>query len=446
MTQQSDNLSLKAGVSKVNITPPVGIPQRGYASRKDVSQGIHDELYAKALVFDNGLEKIAIITTDTIGVSRKHTRRIRALIEEKTGIPSENVLICASHTHSGPSLSRVWYLPGELGAEDASYIDVFCRKLAGAVQMANNSLTEARIGIGIGEIREGIGSNRRIRIDDRKTKSVARNEAISEANRVQIRPLGNMDIPLGEMDNSVNVLKVEDLQGNIRAVLMNYTCHATAAGAPLLISADYPGYTQQMMENVLDGAVALFAQGACGNVNPNQYRRFEPPSFEDTERMGKLLAAEVLKVVELIEIEAGASVMWSKLGTPLLPIRAEALSEEIANQSFKGLKEAKIDDIQGDMVETEIQAMRIGNAFLVALPGEPFAEIGLSIKKNIQSHDESVKAVFVIGYANDIEMAYIPIAKAYDEGGYEPSSTILAKGAGEILRDKFRDYSTWFTK
>lgn len=430
MTQQADNLSLKAGVSKVNITPPVGIPQRGYASRKDVSQGIHDELYAKALVFDNGLEKIAIITTDTIGVSRKHTRRIRALIEEKTGIPPENVLICSSHTHSGPSLSRVWYLPGELGAEDASYTDVFCRKLAGAVQMANNSLTEARIGIGIGEIREGIGSNRRVRIDG----------------RVQIRPLGNMDISLGEMDNSVNVLKVEDLQGNIRAVLMNYTCHATAAGAPLLISADYPGYTQQMVENVLDGAVALFAQGACGNVNPNQYRRFEPPSFEDTERMGKLLAAEVLKVVELIETEGGGSVIGSKVGTPLLPIRAEALSEDIANQSFKGLKEAKIDDIQGDMVETEIQAMRIGNAILVALPGEPFAEIGLSIKKNIQSHDESVKAVFVIGYANDIEMAYIPIAKAYDEGGYEPSSTILAKGAGEILRDKFRDYSTWFTK
>jgi len=430
MTQQTDNLSLKAGVSKVNITPPVGIPQRGYASRKDVSQGIHDELYAKALVFDNGLEKNAIITTDTIGVSRKHTRRIRALIEEKTGISPENVLICASHTHSGPSLSRVWYLPGELGAEDTSYTDVFCRKLAGAVQMANNSLIEARIGVGIGEIREGIGSNRRVRIDG----------------KVQIRPLGNMDIPLGEMDNSVNVLKVEDLQGNIRAVLMNYTCHATAAGAPLLISADYPGYTQQMVENVLDGAVALFAQGACGNVNPNQYRRFEPPSFEDTERMGKLLAAEVLKVVELIENESGASVIWSKLDTPLLPIRAEVLSEDIANQSFKGLKEAKIDDIQGDMVETEIQAMRIGNAILVALPGEPFAEIGLSIKKNIQSHDESVKAVFVIGYANDIEMAYIPIAKAYGEGGYEPSSTILAKGAGEILRDKFRDYSTWFTK
>lgn len=97
---------------------------------------------------------------------------------------------------------------------------------------------------------------------------------------------------MGEMDNSVNVLKIEDLQ-------------------------------------------------ACGNVNPNQYRRFEPPAFEYPERMGKLLAAEALKMVELIEVEDGAPVIWNKLDSPFLPMREEALAEEITNNSFKGLKEAK---------------------------------------------------------------------------------------------------------
>jgi len=95
-------MQLRAGAAKVNITPPVGIPLSGYTARKDVSQGIHDELYAKALVLDNGERILAIITTGLLGFYEDFVDKIRGLIKERTGIDKDDILVSATHTHSAP--------------------------------------------------------------------------------------------------------------------------------------------------------------------------------------------------------------------------------------------------------------------------------------------------------------------------------------------------------
>jgi len=93
---------LKIGVAKVNITPPIGVPLSGYEARKKISQGIHDELYAKALVLDDGEKKIALVVSDLLYLDKDFTESVRRQIEGSTGISSKNVMVTVTHTHAGP--------------------------------------------------------------------------------------------------------------------------------------------------------------------------------------------------------------------------------------------------------------------------------------------------------------------------------------------------------
>lgn len=136
-----------AGVSKVNITPPVGIPLSGYTARKDVSQGIHDELYAKALVLDNGERTLAIITTDLLGFYWDFVDKIRGLIRKRTNIGKDAILISATHTHSAPDTLCGLYSQGEASI---SWMDVLAQKIASCAYVAWKNRKEAQIGIGKG--------------------------------------------------------------------------------------------------------------------------------------------------------------------------------------------------------------------------------------------------------------------------------------------------------
>lgn len=408
---------MKVGVAEVNITPPVGVSQAGYSSRTEVSKGIHDELYAKAISFESNGSEVILVTTDTIGFRWEETKWIRRRIEEEVGISGTNILINSSHTHSGPILGLTPYLRPELQRPDEAYLEVLKKKIVGLVKMAHDRKIKSNLMFGMGFIPQGIGSNRRVRIKG----------------RVMIRPIGNHDKPLGPMDPSVNVV-LACVNERVDAVIFNYTCHATAAGAPLEISADYPGYAQMMIEKIM-GCTALFAQGCCGNINPNQYRLYPPPSWRDPERMGQILAAEVLKVSKLARPVIGKPIKAGRSEVNL-PIREEALSEKPQKENFRNLRMIKERDIEDGTVKTEIQAFKIGEICIVGIPGEPFVEIGLEIKRRISEIMPEAKCVITLGYCNDCGLGYIPIAKAYDEGGYEPSATILAKGSAEIITEE----------
>jgi len=392
---------LKAGVSKVNITPPVGIDLGGYTGRINPSQGIHDNLYAKALVLDNGERKIAIVTTDLVAWPFDCNRHMKfcGLIEKKTKINKENIMITASHTHSGPD------------RKDEDYISVLQKKIIGAVYVASQNMKKAQIGVGKGEVK-GIGFNRE---------------------------------GLGDIDTELGVIKVEDLDRNSIALFTNYACHGVVLGPKnLLISADYPGAMQEFIEKA-EGGIAMFTQGACGDIDPliNSYA-WGSGTFKDVKQVGTILGAEAVKVAGQIEttpqvdIEVKSKVielflqklpsldraqeMVKKCKQDLNKLKSECSSmigsetkkvlelnlrwaQKVLNLVESGKKEE-------EPVVTKIQLLSINDIILVGIPGEIFTEIGLSIKKN-----SGFKNTFIIGYANGY-IGYIPPRKVFVKGGY----------------------------
>ncbi|OYT45276.1 hypothetical protein B6U84_02555 [Candidatus Bathyarchaeota archaeon ex4484_40] len=134
--------------------------------------------------------------------------------------------------------------------------------------------------------------------------------------------------------------------------------------------------------------------------------------------MGFILAAEVMKVSRLSR-----------------PVKGEPIKSRRVEISLPVRKESER-DVKGGTVKTEIQAFKIGELYIIGLPGEPFVEIGLEIKRRMREIAPEAKGVITLGYCNDITIGYVPVARAYDEGGYEPSATNLAKGCAEILTEE----------
>ena len=232
--------TLKAGMAKTVITPPVGTQLSGYGGRTDPSTEVLDDLYAKALVFDDGNERIALVVCDIIGFRIDMVNEMRAIIQQQTGIKPDNIMITCTHTHSGPNLRSA----------DSAYVESLKLHVAGAVAAAANSMKEARVGAARGECH--VGANRR--------------HPNSPSG-----PYNLYKYPDGIMDPTVMVLRVEDTAGNIIGLVTNHAGHPVAWGSRELgISRDYPGFAIDVLEKVWgDDVVAIFLQGCCGDLNLN---------------------------------------------------------------------------------------------------------------------------------------------------------------------------------
>jgi hypothetical protein len=426
--------TMKAGVAQVNITPPVGIPQRGAASRKNVAQGIHDDLYAQALVLDDGQTAAVIITTDLIGMDRRNTGKIRKRIEQDTGIPRSCVLICGSHTHCGPVLSPTLYFKDEkMRAVDEAWVGAMRRQIAGAVYMAKTELKEARVGAGTGRIEKGIAGSKVVKLKDGRFVLWKKDLGLTEDDIID----------QGPFDPEVGVLKVEEPDGTPVVLLANYACHAEVAGTPLLFSADYPGVMRRVIRKVEgDRLVVMFAQGAAGNIYANRYLRGDWPAngFLEMERIGTMLAGEVIKVMEQIVMGEGRNILAAQAAAVMAPLNERIQSGETSDLTLTHFINAKAEDIRNDKVETEVQVIRIDDTVIVALPGEPFVEIGLALKETILSRHRELRNVFIIGYANDYEVGCFPSTEAYTQPrevtGYATTvGTVFGKGAAGVIID-----------
>lgn len=418
-----------AGLQRVNITPPIGTPLGGYAARKSVSEGIHDDLYATALVLQRGETTLALVVADLIGLPKEIVDKLRVAVQCSTGIPPENVLVAATHTHSGPDL-----LFGDQGLASKAYVEVLVDKLAGSVYAAWRRLWPATIGVGQGWI-EGIGVNRRT------------------ADGTPVDP-------------QVGVLRI-DHNACPRGVLINYTCHPVVLGPEnLLITADYPGYTVRVIERVFEEKVkVMFTNGAAGDINTGHSAELsalgEPipgRTFERAEKLGTMLAGEVLKILEIIEPSTNVSiaVRTKEIFLPLKPLPSLEVAEAAVKEKKKILEEliqkgaptevitkAKVEKLYADILlkqayerkksphdtvrSVELQAIKIKDCALLAFPGELFVEIGLTIKAR-----SPFKYTYIVGYANGY-VGYVPTKQAIEEGGYEAVATQFAPEAGDII-------------
>jgi hypothetical protein len=233
----------------------------------------------------------------------------------------------------------------------------------------------------------------------------------SEGNvRVTFTMPDDKKLEFGPVDPEVCVLRVEDMDGGIVASLVNFGCHPVSIYPHLstAISADFPAYTTQVVEEA-EGGICLFALGLAGNIVPIQ-RGIEP-----RKQLGRAIGGEALRRLQFVSTSGDVAL--------------KAVKRQVKFPTKKASSEKGGDDDRtADYITTEIQVLRLGDIYILGLPGEVLVEVGLEIKRRA-----GVEKLFVVTICND-SIGYVGLSRTYDEGGYEPTSaTNLAKGAGEIM-------------
>ena len=226
----AQNAALRVGAAKVDVTPAENALPKNY-------EGILDHIYSRAIVIDNGSATAALITVDAGGVPDAVWQAVCKQLESDLGIPTKNVLLTATHSHSVP------------GQPAGPYVE----KIVESVRLAKQRLTPARVGYGSGVSYINVNRN----IIDPKTR------------RWWEGP--NYD---GPSDKTVAVIKFESLSGEPLAVYYNYAMHGVAAGQLDLVSGDAPGTTSKYIEDSFDNKiVALWSSGAAGDQNPLYFQQ-----------------------------------------------------------------------------------------------------------------------------------------------------------------------------
>jgi neutral ceramidase len=447
---------LHAGVSRCDITPPVGIAHGTWSAQvHERAEGIDLPLWCTALALSDGENEAIVAEWDLVyPPDGEWLVQARKRITELTGVPSDWVRISASHTHSGPSLKPPWF---DAGTEMiAPYVGSLTDRLAGTCLEAHRRLAPASLGWGKGSC--PINSNRR---------------KPWQPQRPMMAPN-----PTGFADHEVGVIRIDNQSGSPIAILVNYAAHPTIlAWDNRLISPDYPGTLRRTVENLTD-ATCLFLQGAAGNQDT---LRDYSNKVEDSRWVGRQIGLEVVRVAELIEtrptrmeINKTMESSWTmgvaerraepepetlvKCVSQIvhLPVwqRDPISDEEVANVESlrRRLAElrrqgAQVEEIREanrlvrratmdltlarkrtgtDSIPIEFQVIRVGSAALVAMPVEPFAEIGVEVKSR-----SPFPMTFFSGYSNGAEL-YLPVAAAYEEGGYEVWMTPFSPQAAGI--------------
>jgi len=407
--------SLRGGCGKVEITPPLGITLIG--SKGQPSDVIRDGLFAKAMVLNDGTVTVAVVSVDLLYTPLEEiTNPVRTLVRQRTGIAEKNVMVCATHTHSGPEVFTRSKVPTE-GRLDSSQIDQsYCRvlvsKIADSVQIAHRNMQEVRIGSAIGSLPEVL-YNRRPRTPDGQVQmaftipeTVAATRRLETGDDGRLRAVfdpapGESPLQFGPIDPTVLVFRMEDASGRVVGSIIGFGCHPVCI-YPFLsttISADYPAFATRVVEQT-EGGTSLFVLGLAGNTVP--LRRDVKPC----EQLGKALGGEALKRLQMATA-SGDVALRAATRELTLPCKAGGSSSSFT---------------------TEIQLLGLGDTWILGLPGEILVEVGLTIKERV-----SAKNLFVVSLANDV-VGYVNHRQAYKEGGYEPGpATFLAEGAGEIL-------------
>jgi neutral ceramidase len=415
---------IRAGAACLDITPPLGAALRGYFHERRAAR-VHDPLYVRSFALERDGFGIAVAVCDLIGVGRAYLDRAKARLAETIGLQPEQVLICCTHTHTGPDTG------------DDPYTEFLVGRIADAVALAWRRLEPAEVGWGRAA-EERIAFNRRYRMKD---GSVLTNPGI-----------GNPEVvgPVGPIDPEVGVLCLRRPGGETIGLLANYSLHYVGIPEDAdSISADYFGVFSQMIQR-LRGAtfVAALSNGACADINNIDVLGGARPKndrYQHTERVAALVAADAFwawnDVAFHADVPLGATMTEVLLPRRALPsdddqARAREIEAKVAagrsvtmgERAFAGRTLRRIND-SPEAVPTWVQAVRIGDLAFVTAPGELFVELGLEIKRR-----SPFAQTTVLELAND-SVGYLPTRRAYEEGAYEPEASLFAPGCGEQLAE-----------
>jgi neutral ceramidase len=384
---------LEAGAAAAGITPPVGYPMWGYASRKDKPcEGVLDPLHARALVLKAGDAKVAIVSLD---LGRAPTRGSMARIRDalKPDAYAELFLV-ASHTHHGPVIeTETWPTGGK------PYVRELEEKIVGVIRAADKARVPARVAVAAGET--ALNRNRQSKRPDRP------------------------------VDRDLLVLRVEDRSGKPIAHAVNFAAHPTMHPAGLMkFSADFPGAMAKHVE-AATGAPCLFLQGAAGDLSPNP-----PDGVTGPNAFGRRLGDEVLTLAKAAKPISGKPELAAKreeLRFPcLIDVSNPFVRLALERAFFPELVAFFAEEYKPGVRPTLTTAVLNGELGFVGVSGEFFCEHALSLRRRAR-----LPHLFVLGYCNDYHQ-YFPTIQASSEGGYGTGLPVAVAelGAGERVMDR----------
>ena len=426
-------MKLQAGAATSNITPWLGVTMPG-SFHPRYGEDVHDELLAKALVIDNGDVRIAMVTCDLIAIPEAIANAVKARIEERCGISPECVMVNATHTHSGAGVSNLLGM-----GEDEGYTTWLPLKVADAVELAVKRMQPARAGFA-SVMEDRISFYRRWLMKD---------------GTVRMNPgLNNPDLvrPMGEIDPELAMMYVEGVDGTPISVVASFSLHYVGTGNVGQVSADYFGQFFNLMRHYIGGnCVPILWNAASGQINNNDYsgeRIWQDRGHTRARRMANVLAGHVLTEIQLMDLDEELAL---EAVTGTLEFSRKVITEtdlDIAEQILAGgyeYEEGPFSWVVGQPVREDrvgvyarqcqrlaalpeqmtapVQAIRLGDAAILALPGEIFVETGLRIKAQT-----SASPLMLVSLANGY-IGYVCTDEALtQEGGYETWAALSSLG------------------
>ena len=354
------------GYARTDITPPVGMPYLAWRPRHQPIKGVHDPLFARAACIEAD-ERVIIVSADTIGFAdtilgprRSFIGETKAEIERRTGVPGSHILIASNHIHS--SAETLDFRPLSAEYPDAgSWLEDLQQSLVDCDASACRDTVEARLSVGRGAV-SGLAKNRRG--DDC-------------------------------LDQEVITLTFLSDRG-AELVMVNYACHPVILQCWDQVSADYVGAMRTHVEQGTS-ASCMFLMGACGDINP---LRADSKDYADSDAMGRAIADEVLRLLtedhpaEPAVIRAGSAFVG-------FPSRALPSVDDLPDGDNA---EALVRIAEGTgPFRGEVQAIRIGEALIVAMPGEIFCSTGMAVKEMCRP-----LSGIPVGYSNGYLGYFIP--------------------------------------
>jgi hypothetical protein len=418
-------VQLLAGAAKRKVTPPTWVPYltSSGAGTSRPFDDVHDDLYARALVLDDGHRAIALLAVDALGYdnavlgpSRDFTAELRRLVSQKTGLAPGAIMLAASHTHSAPE--TIGLSPVRDSGRFCHWLEAHLATLVQTVIEAWQGRTACEIRFGTSQV-PGIARYRRIALRG------------GGMNRRGPLPAASEVAAPWQLDEQLSVLDLQTQDGRPLAAVLNFTAHPVVAMLLPSVSADYPGAATRTVEAALPGCVCLFTNGCAGNINSVDVST----NFDDVDRLGGQLGRAAVKLMEALRSKPAlkdTAVGFAAERCELEPRPSPTLEE--AREQFQQQPSAANGRLYrlaaklaaGPLV-AEVQLLHVGPVRWISLPGEPFVETGLALKQ--------AGASFVVGYANGY-LGYFPIRRAYDEGEYEVNPGVwsrVAPGSAERL-------------
>jgi len=404
--------SWKIGAASIAITPDLPMWMSGYGARKKPGEQVAVPLHAKALAIDDAAGgRVVIVTTDLLGIPRVLRQAVETEAQRRFGLAREQLLLNASHTHSGPELRGVKTSLNDLDPVRSKRVAAYQAEVQEKIVTVIAQALERRqpATLAFSKARAGFAMNRR--------KDYSLTPESPGYNKVPN--------PYGPVDHDVPVLVATDSGVRTQAILFGYACHNTTSG-DYAFHGDYAGFAQANLEETYPGVVALFMTGCGGDQNPYPRGPMVPgqSAIELARRHGVSLASAVAAALNAHPrpLQGSIASRLEDVALPYLTVPTRAELEErtrAKNEADRDYAQVLLewltrDGRLPDHYSYPVQVIHFGRDLaLVGLASETVVDFSLRLKREL-----AMPAVWVAGYCNDF-MGYIPSRRIWEEGGYE---------------------------